>query len=139
MGTINISLPNEIIDRINSTIKELGYTSRSELIRSALRNFFNESEQMSKLTGNVLAVVTMTFNMEIRGTSEEVNRLEHKYESLVLTMVHNHVGIICLEVLLTRGELKEIKKFAEELKIIRGVETAKVAVALSSSELLRQI
>jgi CopG family nickel-responsive transcriptional regulator len=131
VGTINVSLPDEMIDRLNGTLKELGYASRSELIRSALRSFFVEAEFISKVTGRVLAVVTMTFSIERRGVSEEVNRLQHRYENIILTLVHNHVGKVCLEVILTRGDIKSIKKLAEELKVIRGVETVKVGVALT--------
>ena len=134
MGTINVSLPDEMIQMISSVTGEMGYASRSELVRSALRHFFVEAEWVSKIKGRVLAVVTMTFNMEIRGTSEEVNRLEHKYEHLILTMIHNHAGKICLEVILAKGDLQETKNFAEELKVIRGVETVRIAVALDYSK-----
>lgn len=130
MGTVNVSLPDAMIDKIKIIIKEMGYASRSELVRGALRNFFIEEEWISKLTGHVLAVITITFNMERRGVSEEVNRLQHRHENLILTTIHNHLGKTCLEVILTRGDINRIKKFVEELKVIRGVETVKVTGAL---------
>jgi len=129
MGTVNISLSNDMIDKMDGIIREMGYVSRSELVRSALRDFFIEAELISRLTGQIMAVITTTFNMEMRGASEEINRLQHKYQNLILTMIHNHIGGTCFEVILVRGDSKEIKKFAEELKVKRGVETVKVVVA----------
>ncbi len=131
MGTVNISIPEEIVAKMDSLIKEMGYASRSELVRNALRSFFNEAE-WTKLTGRILAVVTIVLDAERRGGSEEVNRLQHRYGDLILTTIHNHLGSNCLEVVLTAGDVNRTKKFVEELKVVRGIETVKVAVALAN-------
>ena len=129
MGTMNISLPDEMMERIDEMVREKHYASRSELVRAALRNLFSEVEWMSTLTGTALAVVTMTFNMERRGVFEEISRLQHKYEDVISTTMHNHLGRSCLEVILTRGNISKIKELARRLKVIRGIEVVKVTVA----------
>jgi len=129
MGTVNISLPDEMIERIDLMIKKMNYASRSELVRGALRDFFIEAEWMVELTGPALAVVTTTFNIESRGVSEEVNRLQHKYERLILSMTHSHMGNTCVEVILARGDMNHIRGFAEELKELSGVRKVRVTVA----------
>jgi len=134
MGAINVSLPDSLVDRIDDLVKGMGYATRSELVREALRSFLVELERVSKLRGQFLAVVTMTFNIDRRGVSEEVNKIQHKYESVILTTLHNHVGRVCLEVILTNGDIGQIKRFVEELKVVRGVETAKISVALTFSK-----
>lgn len=128
MDTVNISIPDDMIAKINGAIKEMGYASRSEFVRDALRKFLIEAEWISKLAR---AVVTMTFNRERRGVSEDINRVQHKYENIVLTTIHNHLGRTCLEVILTRGNIDRIREFAEKLRVMKGVETVKVAVALT--------
>ncbi len=129
MGTMNISLPDEMMERIDEMVREKHYASRSELVRDALRNLFSEVEWMSMLTGTALAVVTMTFDMERRGVFEEISRLQHKYEDVISTTMHNHLGRSCLEVILTRGDISKIKELARRLKVIRGIEVVKVTVA----------
>jgi len=126
---MNISLPDDMVKGIDEIIEKRGYTSRSELVRSALRDFLVETEWMSQLTGHTLAVVTTAFDTESKGVSDEVNWLQHRYENLILTTIHSHMGSTCLEVILLRGEIREIRKFAEELKDLRGVRKAKVTVA----------
>ena len=129
MGTINVSLPDEMIEKLDGTVKERQYASRSETVRDALRTFFSELEWMSRLTGTALAVVTMTFNVERRGVFEEISRLQHHYEDIISTTLHNHMHGSCLEVILTRGDITRIRELAERLKVIRGIEVVKVTVA----------
>ena len=129
MGTINVSLPEEMIEKLDGIVKERQYASRSEIVRDALRTLFSEVEWTSRLTGTALAVVTMTFNMERRGVFEEVSRLQHKYEDIISTTLHNHMRGSCLEVILTRGDIARIRELAEKLKAIRGIEVVKVTVA----------
>ena len=128
VGTVNISLPGEMIERIDEIMKEQNYASRSELVRDALRGLFSEVGWMAKLGGMALAVITMTFNMERRGTLDEIGRVEHRYEYLILTSLHNHMGKTCLEVILTKGATEKIKELIEGLKAVRGVEIVRATV-----------
>jgi len=129
MGTINVALPDEMIEKLDGIVKERHYASRSETVRDALRTLFSEVEWTSRLTGTALAVVTMTFNVERRGVFEEISRLQHRYEDIISTTLHNHMRGSCLEVVLTRGDIARIRDLAERLKAIRGIEVVRVTVA----------
>ncbi|HYA22287.1 MAG TPA: nickel-responsive transcriptional regulator NikR [Thermoproteota archaeon] len=129
MGTINISLPDEMVEELDGVIKAQHYASRSEIVRDALRTLFSEVEWSARLGKTTLAVVTMTFNLERRGVFEEINRLQHEYEDIVSTVLHNHLSEACLEVILTKGDVSRIRELAERLKAIRGIEVVRVTVA----------
>lgn len=128
LGTINISLPEDMIEKIDKIVKEENYASRSELVRDALRGLFSEVGWMSRLGGMALAVVSMTFNTERRGTLDEIGRIEHRYEHLILTSLHNHMGKTCLEIILTKGAPEKIKELIKNLKTVRGVEVVRATV-----------
>lgn len=128
MGTVNISLPDDMVEKMDKIVKEESYASRSELVRDALRGLFSEVGWMSRLGGMALAVVTMTFNIERRGTLDEIGRVEHRYEHLILTSLHNHMGKTCLEIILTKGPTERIRELIKRLKAIRGVETVRATV-----------
>ena len=108
MGTINVSLPDEMIEKIDGIVKDRQYASRSEIVRDVMRTLFSEVEWTSKLTGTALAVITMTFNVERRGVFEEISRLQHRYEDIISTTLHNHMRGSCLElaVYLARSLIK---------------------------------
>ena len=128
MGTVNISLPDDMVEKIDKIVKEESYASRSELVRDALRGLFSEVGWMSRLGGRALAVVTMTFNIERRGTLDEIGRIEHKYEHQILTSLHNHMEKTCLEVIITKGSTEKIKELIKHLKAVRGVEVVRATV-----------
>jgi len=129
MGTTNISLPDEMLEKLDGIVKERQYASRSEIVRDALRTLFSEVEWTSKLTGTALGVVTMTFSVQRRGVFEEISRLQHRYEDIISTTLHNHMGPSCLEVILIRGDIARIRELAERLKAVRGIEVVRVTVA----------
>ena len=128
MGTVNISLPDDMVEKIDKIVKEESYASRSELVRDALRGLFSEVGWMSRLGGMALAVVTMSFNIERRGTLDEIGHIEHTYEHLILTSLHSHMGKTCLEVMLTKGAPEKIKELIKRLKAVRGVEIVRTTV-----------
>ena len=129
MGTINISLSDEMIARIDSVIRNGNYKSRSELLREAIRDFFAKSDELSRVSGTTLAVITVSYDLTRKGTSEAVNLLQHKNEGIILTTMHNHSGENCLEMILAKADIQDITHFAKELKKIRGVNTVKITVA----------
>lgn len=43
MATVTISLPDQIAKRVDSETKKLGFSTRSEFVRSLLRNHFSAS------------------------------------------------------------------------------------------------
>ncbi len=96
MGTINISVSNELIDKVNKIVEEKNYTSRSEVVRDALRGFFSEQELRLKLQGEFLGVVTLTYDPKYRNVSNHINKVQHKYENVILTTLHNHFHKKCL-------------------------------------------
>jgi CopG family nickel-responsive transcriptional regulator len=117
-----------MVEKINTIVKEESYASRSELVRDALRGLFSEVGWTSKLGSTALAVVTMVFNIERRGTLDEIGRLEHRYEHLIGTSLHNHMGNTCLEVMVTKGAPEKIKELISRLKAVRGVEIVRATV-----------
>ena len=64
-----------------------------------------------------------------RGVFEEISRLQHRFEDIISTTLHNHMGASCLEVILIRGDIARIRELAERLKAIRGIEVVRVTVA----------
>ena len=125
---MNISIPNELLVKVDVMIEDRGYASRSEFIRDALRSFLHELEWASNASGTVLGVVLTTYNTSRRGISDEITRLQHKEEEIIMTTLHSHMGESCMEIILTRGEVGRIKKLSEELRIIRGMESVKVNI-----------
>ena len=48
MPIVSLSIPKELLDRIDRYMVERGYFSRSEVFRDAIRSLLEESEYMSQ-------------------------------------------------------------------------------------------
>ena len=128
METMNVSIPDELLAKIDERIGRQGYSSRSEFIRDAVRSFLQELEWASSVEGNVLGTIVTTYNAERRGISDEITKLQHKYEDIIMTTLHNHMGDRCMEVILTRGSVGRVRELIENLRVVRGMESVKANI-----------
>ena len=49
MAVISVSVPEKLLERVEKSIKELGFANKSEIIRQALRTFIRESKNLREL------------------------------------------------------------------------------------------
>ena len=56
---IGISLPENLLGKFDEIIQNRGYSSRSEGVRDAIRNYIVNFEWMSDMEGERVGVITM--------------------------------------------------------------------------------
>ena len=49
MTIISVSVPDKLLEQIETSIKEQGFANRSEIVRQALRSFILKRERSRKL------------------------------------------------------------------------------------------
>ena len=64
MTIISVSIPEKLLERVESSIKEQGFANRSEIMRQALRTFISESRTLRELTGEIAASITIIYERE---------------------------------------------------------------------------
>ena len=117
MTVVSVSMPEELLERIDSFADEHGYTGRSEVIREASRNLLGEFEDRRLEERDLMAVVTVIFDYETTSVEERMMRLRHEYEGLVASNFHNHVGgHFCMELFVLEGRLDEISTFVGRIR-----------------------
>ena len=117
MTVVSVSMPEELLERIDNFADEHGYTGRSEVIREASRNLLGEFEDRRLEDRELMAVVTVIFDYETTSVEERMMRLRHEYEGLVASNFHNHVGgHFCMELFVLEGRLDEISTFVGRIR-----------------------
>ena len=120
MTVVSVSMPEELLQRIDTFADEHGYTGRSEVIREASRNLLEEFEDARLEDRELMAVVTVLFNYETTAVEERMMHLRHEHESLVATNVHSHVGNgYCMELFVLEGQLADISTFVGKIRATR--------------------
>ena len=129
---IGVSLPKNLLEEFDSIIKTRGYSSRSEAIRDAIRNYIAEYKWLEKEEGEIVGVITILYNHHYKGTSDAIISLQHEAVDLIATTMHIHLDSDnCLEMVIVKGEMSRIKKLIDKITTIKGVNNVKLITAIS--------
>ena len=129
MSVVSISMPEELLERIDQFADDHGYTGRSEVLREAGRNLLGEFEN-EKLEGReLMGVVTVVFDYETTSVEEKMMRLRHEHEDIVASNFHSHVGgRHCMELFVLEGSLEEISTFVGKVRATKDTLTVDYSV-----------
>ncbi|WP_440948979.1 nickel-responsive transcriptional regulator NikR [Methanosphaerula subterraneus] len=127
LSRIGISLPKNLLDRFDEIITIRGYSSRSEGIRDAIRNYITYYRWMSDVKGERQGVITMIYDHDQRGLLPMLTDIQHDFMGIIQASLHSHVSHNrCLEVILVHGDGTQLKDLAERLMSQKGVESVKL-------------
>jgi CopG family nickel-responsive transcriptional regulator len=117
MTVVSVSMPDELLERIDSFSEEHGYTGRSEVVREAARNLLGEFEDIRLEDRELMGVVTVLFDYQSTDVEHRMMALRHEYDDLVSSNVHNHVGDhFCMELFILEGSLADISTFVGKIR-----------------------
>ena len=129
MTVVSVSMPEELLERLDGFADEHGYTGRSEVVREASRNLLGEFEEATLEDRELMAVVTVLFDYETTSVEERMMRLRHEHEGLVASNFHNHVGSsYCMELFVLEGRLEEISSFVGKIRATKDTLTVDYSV-----------
>ncbi|MEM3723166.1 MAG: nickel-responsive transcriptional regulator NikR [Candidatus Hadarchaeales archaeon] len=124
---ISLTIEEELIKELDSFIRSRGYSSRSEAIRDAIRDFLAERKMRAALSGEVLGVVVMVYNHDQKGLPEMLLDIQHRAGEILTSSLHWHLDHKnCLEAMLVRGSAEKIKNLVENLEALKGVSQVKL-------------
>jgi CopG family nickel-responsive transcriptional regulator len=124
---ISLSVPEVLLEQVDSTIAQRGFASRSEIIRQALRLFLKEDVQIENLEGEITATITIIYRE--KADRKRLLDAQHVYSGLVSTFLHAHVHEgFCLEVIILKGQARTIRKFIDDLRANEQITQINVAV-----------
>jgi CopG family transcriptional regulator, nickel-responsive regulator len=117
MTVVSVSMPEELLERIDTFADDHGYTGRSEVIREAGRNLLGEFEDARLEDRELMAVVTVLFDYETTSVEERMMHLRHEHDDLVASNFHSHVGNhYCMEIFILDGDLEDISTFVGKIR-----------------------
>ncbi|MEI6795321.1 MAG: CopG family ribbon-helix-helix protein [Methanomassiliicoccales archaeon] len=123
MAIISISLNEQNLEDLDQIQKELGFSGRSEAVRTALRMLVAERNERKRLVGHVEGVLVIVNEMH---QSEGIDEIYHEHQELIRTHIHDHTGKdTCMNVLIMGGEAEELNLVLDQLEKMDGVRYMK--------------
>ncbi|MEI6103157.1 MAG: nickel-responsive transcriptional regulator NikR [Methanothrix sp.] len=133
---IGVSLPEKLLSRFDEIILHRGYSSRSEGIRDAIRNYIVHYEWMSDVQGERVGVISLVYSHGQRGLVENLTEIQHEAGGIIQSSLHVHLDHEnCLEVIVLRGEGQDVRKAAEKMMSLKGVKHVKLTTTSMGKEL----
>jgi CopG family transcriptional regulator, nickel-responsive regulator len=133
---IGVSLPEKLLSRFDEIILHRGYSSRSEGIRDAIRNYIVHYEWMSDVQGERVGVISLVYSHGQRGLVENLTEIQHEAGGIIQSSLHVHLDHEnCLEVIVLRGEGQDVRKAAEKMMSLKGVKHVKLTTTSLGKEL----
>ncbi len=125
---VSLSLPDSILGNIDRAAKEIGYTSRSELVRDAVRAFLREKAEVAKLEGHIDGIMLLVYRHD---SAAQVSEVRHRHMGVFKSFMHADFdgGDDCCEVLMFCGEAKGVRSAYNQLSSLVGVKEARIFLA----------
>ncbi len=136
---IGVSLEPELLDKFDKSIHKKGYVSRSEAVRDLIRDSLAEIEWKNEdewMVGTIVVVYDHNSTQIV----DKLTDLQHSNLGIINTSVHVHLDSSkCMEIMICSGELKTLKKFADEVSSVKGVLRGRLTMAAPASGNLHHI
>ncbi|MCS7118589.1 MAG: nickel-responsive transcriptional regulator NikR [Archaeoglobaceae archaeon] len=127
---IGVSLPKNLLEEFDAIIKVRGYSSRSEAIRDAIRGYISEYKWLESEKGEVIGVLVILYDHTIKGVSDALISIQHSFSDIISSDMHLHLREDqCLEVIVVKGNMEEIKNLVDKISATRGVLSHKMITA----------
>ncbi|MBE8539006.1 nickel-responsive transcriptional regulator NikR [Geoglobus acetivorans] len=128
---IGVSLPRNLLEEFDSIILNRGYSSRSEAIRDAIRNYILEYKWMEREEGEAVGVVNILYNHSVKGINDAIVALQHDFHEIITSSIHIHLSHeMCLEMVMVRGDMSDIRRLVDRVSATKGVINVKLITAL---------
>jgi len=126
---ISITFPPDLLRKLDETIEQTGYKTRSKAVQDSAKMLISEFEWLHKAEGTKTGILTTIYDHEVKGLNEAVTNIQHDYSHIILATMHIHLSKRdCLEAIAIKGEAKDIRRLTEELKTKKGIKEVKLTV-----------
>jgi CopG family nickel-responsive transcriptional regulator len=123
---IGVSVEKELLSKFDKLIAKQGYQSRSEAIRDLVRQRLSE-ERVDDPKAEAVAAVILVYDHHSTKLMEKLTSLQHSHLLQTISAMHIHLNEHdCLEVVVLRGHVGEIKKTAENIISLKGVKLGRI-------------
>ena len=124
-----VSMEGSLLRKFDHLVTQRGYENRSEAVRDLVREAiiqqsWEDNDQM--IAGSIL----LFYNHHQRNLMEEMTEIQHDAHDLILATTHFHLNHdSCLELIVVKGKVKEIRELSHKLTSLKGVGYGNFTVA----------
>jgi CopG family nickel-responsive transcriptional regulator len=128
-----VSMEAELLEKFDQLLQEKGYSSRSEALRDLVRGWINDEMSVEDPSQPAMGTLTLFYDHTRRELADRLTDIGHDHHQLILTTLHFHIDHQrCLEVMALKGTVGELRRLADRMIAIRGVENGRMVLTVQS-------
>src|SRR5208283_5541181 len=128
----SVAIGGELLRKFDQYREEHRYPNRSEAVRGLMRDALIE-EVIDREDSEAVGVITLIYDHHAGRIAERLTELQHGHLDQVVTTTHVHLDANrCLEVILLRGPVSQVRVLADNLIGSKGVETGRLVLTAAS-------
>jgi CopG family nickel-responsive transcriptional regulator len=136
LARIGVAIESKLLASFDALIAKLGYTNRSEAFRDLIRERLVR-EGSENPNQEVVGALTLVYDHHKRNLNDKLTELQHDHHANIVSTLHVHLDHDnCLEVLILRGKAKKVRKIAELLISVKGIQHGQLAISAPNAEKL---
>ena len=122
MRRLTISVDDDLASAFDRLVQQKSYRNRSEAFRDLVRKELGEAEITGGRVTWCVATLTYIYNHHERQLANRLTQLHHDHHDVTVTTQHIHLDHDnCLETLILRGKIDEVRSCAEAVMAQTGV------------------
>ena len=126
MQRVGISIEDDLLRKFDNLIEKQGYANRSESLRDLIREKLMVDD-LAKPNTSAIAAIFVVYDHHSSQLSQKLIQLQHSQLLKTISSMHVHIGHHeCLEVILLRGKVRQIKKLSDAIVALKGVKLGRV-------------
>ncbi|MFP4429534.1 MAG: nickel-responsive transcriptional regulator NikR [Desulfovermiculus sp.] len=130
-----VSLDSDLLERFDKICEERCYQTRSEAIRDLIRKELVHKEWENQ-NQDVTGTLTLVYNHHQSDLAQKMTEIQHQALDIIITSLHVHIDAHnCMEVLVLRGPVRDVRSVAQRLTSTRGIKHGKLSLSTTGKDL----
>jgi CopG family nickel-responsive transcriptional regulator len=126
-----VSMDAELLTAFDSLIDRKGYKNRSEALRDLVRDTLVQTT-WDQDDGPAIAALCLVYDHHVHDLTARLTRIQHDYADSIVSTLHVHLTHDdCLEIIVLKGQPRELQQLADRLISTRGVKRGRLVPATS--------
>lgn len=122
MQRVTVTVDDELLQEFDAFMQQRGYENRSEAFRDILRERIERERTAVEAGAFCVGCLTYVYDHEERELPRRLVHAQHAHHDLSVATVHMHLDHDnCMEAMLLRGQVEDVRTFANGLIAQRGV------------------
>lgn len=132
ISRFSISLPGDLLDRLDALVAKRKLPSRSQVLAELIRGALVENELATDASRVVAGTITLVYTNRRNTLRHRLGVIQRRYVKEVISSQHVFLeSDHSLEVMLVQGPGHRLRKLADELRSIKGVEQVRIIITQS--------